>query len=152
MSPDTLFAICNNGVLPFWALLAVAPGWVWTQRLVHSALVPLVLAAVYAAAIVAGIGGAPDGGSFGSLAGVMAFFSVPFAALAGWIHYLVFDLFVGAWEVRDARRSAIPHWAVLPCLALTLMLGPVGLGLYLLVRLALKRNPLLVEVAGAPAS
>jgi hypothetical protein len=147
MSADTIFAICNNGVLPFWALLAVAPGWVWTQRLVHSAGVPLVLAAVYGFAIAAGIGAAPEGGSFGSLAGVMAFFSVPFAALAGWIHYLAFDLFVGAWQVRDARRLGIGHGWVLPCLAFTLLLGPIGLGLYLVVRLVRKREPLLAEVA-----
>jgi hypothetical protein len=147
MSPDVVFAICNNAVLPFWLLLAVAPGWVWTQRFVHSALVPFALGAVYAASIAASLSSPAEGGGFGSLAGVMVFFAQPWGALAGWIHYLVFDLFVGAWEVRDARRRDISHWAVLPCLALTLMLGPVGLGLYLLVRLGLQRGPLLEETA-----
>ena len=54
-------------------------------------------------------------------------FTSPHAVLAGWIHYLAFDLFVGAWEVRDARRHGLSHWMVVPCLALTLMLGPFGL-------------------------
>jgi hypothetical protein len=145
MSAETIFLVCNNGVLPFWLLLAVAPGWLWTQRLVHSAGVPLLLGAVYLFSIAAGFGDAPEGASFGSLAGVMLFFSHPYGALAGWIHYLAFDLFVGAWEVRDARRREISHWALLPCLALTLMLGPIGLGLYLILRLALQREPGLEE-------
>lgn len=135
MSAESLFQICNNGILPFWLLLAGAPGWRWTQRIVHSAAVPLLLAIVYACALAVGLSAPPEGGSFGSLAGVMAFFTNPWAALAGWVHYLVFDLFVGAWEVRDARRRGIHHGLVLPCLLATLMVGPVGLGLYLLVRL-----------------
>ena len=66
----------------------------------------------------------------------MAAFTSPHAALAGWIHYIAFDLFVGAWEVRDARRRGIPHGWVLPALFLTLMAGPLGLLFYLLVRFA----------------
>ena len=54
--------------------------------------------------------------------------------LAGWVHYLVFDLFVGSWEVSDARRLGIPHLFVVPCLILTFLLGPCGLLLYLAVR------------------
>jgi hypothetical protein len=70
----------------------------------------------------------------------MLFFTSPYATLVGWVHYLVFDLFVGAWEVRDARRREIPHLAVVPCLVVTLMLGPVGLLAYLTLRFALKRE------------
>jgi len=47
--------------------------------------------------------------------------------LAGWVHYLAFDLFIGSWEVEDAAANGIPHWLLLPCLFLTLMVGPVGL-------------------------
>jgi hypothetical protein len=52
----------------------------------------------------------------------------------GWAHYLAFDLFVGSWEVRDSQRLKIPHWQVVPCLLFTLMVGPVGLVLYLTLR------------------
>ena len=54
--------------------------------------------------------------------------------LAGWVHYLAFDLFVGSWEVEDARARGVSHWLVLPCLLCTFLAGPAGLGLYLLVR------------------
>lgn len=143
IDPATVFLVCNTGVIPFWVLLAAAPGWVWTGRLVHSLAVPAALGTVYAAALL--LADAPDGAGFGSLDGVMRFFDAPWAALAGWVHYLVFDLFVGAWEVRDARRLGIPHAAVLPCLLFTLMLGPIGLGLYLALRLALRRRAGLAE-------
>jgi hypothetical protein len=60
--------------------------------------------------------------------------------LAGWIHYLAFDLFVGSWEVRDAQRVGIHHLFVVPCLVLTVLFGPIGLLLYLLLRAALRRR------------
>ena len=144
MTAETLFLICNNGVLPAWLLLVVAPGWVWTQRLVHSAFIPILLGGVYGWAFLSS-SGAPEGASFFSLSGVMLFFTAETAALAGWVHYLVFDLFVGAWEVRDSRRLGIHRLAVVPCLVFTLMLGPLGLLAYLLLRLAWTRRFLLDE-------
>ena len=87
----------------------------------------------------------PDGGGFGTLQGVMILFQSPTAVLGGWIHYLVFDLFIGAWIVRDARRQGINHWLTTPLLLATLMAGPAGLMLYLLLRLAMKRTVTLAE-------
>jgi hypothetical protein len=54
--------------------------------------------------------------------------------VAGWVHYLIFDLFVGAWESRDAVRREVPHWLAVPCLLGTLMFGPIGLLLYITAR------------------
>lgn len=138
MSPDTMFLVCSYGVMPAWLLLAVAPGWSWTGRLVHAVWIPLLLGAVYLVGFV-GADDAPEGAGFGSLAGVMLFFTSPHAVLVGWVHYLVFDLFVGAWEVRDAQRLGIHHVLVLPCLFFTLMTGPIGLALYLALRLVRAR-------------
>ena len=142
MNPETVFTICNYGVLPFWLLLAIAPGWPGTQRLVHAVWLPLLLGAVYIWALVAN---PAEGGSFGSLTGVMELFRSPHAVLAGWVHYLAFDLFIGAWEVRDARRRQIPPLMLLPCLIFTLMLGPIGLLLYLSLRFVRTRSTGLEE-------
>ncbi len=139
MSLETLFSVCNLAVIPAWLLLALVPRWEWTQRLVHAAWIPIALALVYGWALFASPT-APEGAGFSSLAGVMALFTSPQAVLAGWIHYLVFDLFVGAWEVRDAARHRIPHGLLLPCLFFTFMLGPIGLALYLVLRAALRRE------------
>jgi hypothetical protein len=133
MTADQLFLVCNYGVLPAWVLLAVAPGAAITQRIVHAVWIPALLTAVYIWALFLNPS-PPEGGSFSSLPGVTALFADPRVALGGWVHYLVFDLFVGAWEVRDSRRRGIPHLLVLPCLLFTLMFGPIGLCLYLALR------------------
>ena len=86
-----------------------------------------------------------EGAGFGDLESLMKMFQSPWAVVAGWIHYLVFDLFIGAWIVRDARRQGINHWLTVPFLFVTLMAGPAGLMLYLLLRLAMKRDTSLIE-------
>jgi hypothetical protein len=144
MTPDSLFMICNNGVLPAWLLLAFAPSWSWTQRIVQQIWIPILLGSVYLGVLLTSPE-APAGGGFSSLRGVMTSFTSPHFALVGWVHYLAFDLFVGAWEVRDAQRRSISHWLVVPCLLLTLMLGPIGLLAYLGLRFGLKREVSLDE-------
>lgn len=150
MDYDRWFLIATVAVMPFWVLLIVAPRWRFTQRFVHAATIPLILAAAYLLFAVPGFfpGQTPPGGGFTSLAEVMVLFQSKPAVLAGWLHYLVFDLFVGAWQARDAQRRGIAHWIVVPCLVLTLLLGPVGLALYLVVRLILTRAWSLDETAG----
>ena len=145
MSPDQLFLICNYAVLPAWLLLMVAPHHRITQLLVHAIWIPLLLGPFYIWALFFGEPSA-DGAGFGSLQAVMLLFQSPTAVLGGWIHYLVFDLFIGAWIVRDAKRQGINHWLTVPFLFITLMAGPAGLMLYLLLRLGLKRSLTLVEV------
>ena len=143
MTPELVFAIANNGILLFWLLLIVAPAWRGTQILVHSVAIPVALGLTYIwllSTAVFGGQGAPAGASFFSLHGVAALFSSPFALTAGWVHYLVFDLFVGAWEARDARRRGVPQLALIPCLIVTLLVGPVGLLSYLTLRAVLGKG------------
>jgi hypothetical protein len=149
MSPELIFAVANNGILVFWLLLIVAPRWRGTQLAVHSIALPLVLGLAYLWLFTrVWIGGeAAPGTSYFTLPGVMALFDSPTGAVMGWIHYLVFDLFVGAWEARDAARRGIAHWMVVPCLIVTLMAGPIGLALYLALRIALRRGGFLLDAA-----
>jgi hypothetical protein len=136
VTPDVIFTWANYGALVFWAFLVLVPGWRGTQLIVHSAAPLFLLGLLYASLAFPSFfgSGVPEGASFTSLDGLMVFFTYKPAVVAGWIHYLVFDLFVGAWEVRDARRRGLNHPLVVPCLLLTLLLGPVGLMLYLIVR------------------
>ena len=69
-----------------------------------------------------------------SLAGIGALFTDPRALLLGWVHYLAFDLWVASWEVEEGRRIGLTHWLVGPCVFLTIMLGPLGLLLFLAIR------------------
>ena len=139
MNADTIFSIANTSVLPFWLLLIVAPRWRVTALLVHSPVVVLLLAPVYGYMLF-GYPGPEVALDFSSLDSVVAGFAVKHAVVAGWIHYLVFDLFIGAWESRDARRHGISHLFVVPCLVLTLMLGPLGLLAYVAVRFFAKKK------------
>jgi hypothetical protein len=137
MTLETAFTAANLFALLGWAALIFAP--VARARLVAAArIVGFVLCLAYATALTLALThptpGAAAGGGFGSLAAVAILFSNKGALLAGWIHYLAFDLWTGAWEARDAERAGVPHWLVLPCLFLTFMAGPVGLGLYLIIR------------------
>jgi len=138
MTLETLFAAANYTVLPFWLLLIVAPRWRWTQLLVHGPVVLLLLTPIYAYMLF-GYGPAPERIDFTSLYGVMVAFTSPSVVVAGWIHYLIFDLFVGAWESRDALRRGVPHLWLVPCLIATLLVGPIGLTLYVIVRFAAAR-------------
>ena len=79
-------------------------------------------------------------GGFGSLADVATLFQKRELLLAGWIHYLCFDLFIGSWEVRDSQKHGIPHFVMIPCLLMTFMLGPIGLLFYFAIRTAKLRS------------
>jgi hypothetical protein len=139
MDYESLFSAANMLVMPGWLLLVFLPRWRYTTSMITSCLLPAVLGVCYVALFAANFRSQPDGfAAFNTLAGVKSLFQNDALLLAGWIHYLAFDLFVGSWEVRDARRLGIPHLLVIPCLAATLMLGPAGLLAYLVLRLALR--------------
>jgi len=133
MPLEILFKAANYAVLPFWLLLVIAPRWRWTQLLVHGPAVVLLLTPIYAYMLF-GYGPSPKNIDMTTLYGVMSAFTAPHIVVAGWIHYLIFDLFIGAWESRDAERLNIPHLLVIPCLLATLVVGPVGLLLYVIIR------------------
>jgi hypothetical protein len=133
MSAQQLFSLLNLAAVAGWLLLALSPRW---PRLVDVAgrVFPAAFAGIYI--VVIATNWSSSEGSFSSLSGVAQLFADPWLLLAGWTHYLAFDLFVGAWEVRDARDRGISHLAVLPCLLLTFLFGPAGWLLYLGVRTA----------------
>ena len=135
MSPEQIFSLAGALSMLGWAGLVLAPRWTITRDWLAPVVVPLLIGVVYVTLMLTYIDRAPEGGGFDSLAGVAALFSVEELLLAGWIHYLAFDLFVGAWEVRDAQEQGIHHLLVIPCLVLTLMAGPGGLLLYWVIRL-----------------
>ncbi len=128
-------------MLPGWLLLVAAPRWRWTQR-VAALILPLALAAVYLTLLI--IHFHKDAGGFGSLAEVTKLFANPYLLLAGWIHYLAFDLFTGSWLVRDSERLRIAHAYVVPCLLLTFLFGPVGLLTWFLIRASLRGRSALI--------
>jgi hypothetical protein len=138
MSPNQIFAVANFAALCCWLLLVVLPDRRWVNHLVSGVAVPAVFAALYT--IIIAINFAGSEGGFSSLPDVALLFRNPWLLLAGWIHYLAFDLLVGSWEARDARDRGIGHLFVVPCLILTFLFGPAGWLLYLGVRTRLRTS------------
>ena len=146
MQSEMVYTIVNAAIIPFWLLLLFVPHAKPTKLLVHSGLVPVIFGLVYIYYFVTSfLTGGPEGASMSSLAGLMIAFSVPEGLIGAWVHYLIFDLFVGAWIVRDAKREDIHHLATVIPLLLTFMAGPFGLVLYIALRGGLKRRFTLSE-------
>lgn len=142
LAPAPLFGYANAFASLGWLLLGLAPRWALTRRGVLSGAWPLALAALYAAALLAHHAGPAGGaGGFGSLAQVRQLFASDWALLAGWVHYLCFDLWLGAWQVQDGQRRGVPHPLLLPGLALTFLAGPVGLLVHCGMRRLAARPP-----------
>jgi hypothetical protein len=131
MTAEQLFSILNLMTVAAWLPLVFLPRVRWTATLLP-VVMPSLLAVVYVVLVATTL--ARSEGGFSSLAGVRALFDNPWALLAGWTHYLAFDLFIGGWEVRDAQRRGIPHLLIVPGLVLTFFVGPAGLLLYLATR------------------
>ena len=137
MDLERVFSVASAIAAVGWLFLVVVPKRPLTLHFA-GVFFPLLLALMYLYFIAMHIRGAEGG--FGSLADVAMLFQKRELLLAGWIHYLCFDLFIGAWEVRDSQRNGIPHLVVIPCLIMTFMLGPIGLLFYFAIRSAKLRS------------
>ena len=133
MTADQIFSIANLAAVLCWILLALFPDRRWVTQRVAGTAMPALFAAAYIAIVIAVF--PRTDGSFSTLAGVTLLFANPWLLLAGWLHYLAFDLLIGTWEARDSVERGVPRWALVPCLFLTLMFGPAGWLAYRVVRL-----------------
>ena len=139
MNWDTLFQLANYWAIAAWIALAFLPrGPKILALILYLGVFLLCLAytVLIAGFLSGGIdpGGPGSGGNLTTLAGVMKLFDTPGGATLGWIHYLAFDLFAGLWIARDADQKGFGRIAQSPFLLLTLLAGPVGLFLWLIVR------------------
>lgn len=139
MKLEWLFLICTYGVVPAWWLLTFAPKWKWTDKIVQQLWIPALLACLFVILLITK-NPRPPGADLWSLNGLELIYSRPDAVLISWLHFLTLDLFVGAWQVRDSIRLKIHPLLVAPCLFLTFAAGPMGLLLYFIVRLSLRRT------------
>ncbi len=146
MPNDLIFQIAGTISLMSWVFLFIFYKKDWCYIVLLSGVV-LAFSVIYAILLGYGLSTGGVEGGFGSLDEVALLFSNREALLAGWIHYLSFDLFVGMWEARDAHKHGINRWVLLPCLFFTFMAGPIGLLLYLLLRsIHLKKIAHAIEV------
>ena len=138
MSAEVIFSVTNLIALISWIWLLIFPFRPITHKILIGVSVA-VLSVCYAWLIFRTLGPG-DFEKFQTLEGVTSLFSVPGAVLVGWIHYLAFDLMTGVFIAHNASKHGIRHIAIIPCLLLTFMLGPVGLLLYLIIRWAVTKH------------
>lgn len=132
MPLEAVFSAANSLAMAGWAALLIAPRHRLANWWIAGLIIPVLLSAAYAALMA--LHWPTAEGGFASLADVAALFRTPGVLLAGWLHYLAFDLFLGAWMCRRAAAERMSPWAVRLCLPPTFLAGPVGLLLFLGLR------------------
>ncbi len=125
MTPEHVFSITGSIAMTGWVILALAPRRWPLLNALPRLILPAILGLFYAAYIFAFF--AVSGGGYGTLAEVRQLFTLDELLLAGWIHYLAFDLMIGAYLADRLDRAGIGRLMQLPVLFATLMFGPVGL-------------------------
>ena len=133
-----VFSTVNIMALIAWAVLIALPRWPALLAAVLYLGVGL-LCLVYGVSLIGLLSGVipnPQGGGadFTTIEGVRSVFASDAGVTIGWTHYLAFDLFVGLWIARDADAKNISRFLQAPVLLATLMAGPLGLGIWLLLR------------------
>ena len=148
-TPDQLFGWAGQAAMVGWLVLMLLPRrWPWLLAIPRF-IIPFGLSLLYAGLAMAHFF-TVDGGGYGSLAEVSALFEKDEILLAGWIHYLAFDLFIGGWIAVNADKLGVNRLVQVPILIATFMFGPVGLAIFLAMRAGyFRRSP--SEPLGAAA-
>lgn len=132
MTADSFYGYASILIFIPWGLLIFASRWRYSEAIAFGSALFLSLAAAWFTFHYLSDGDA--GGNLLSLDGLKNLFRSQAMVLTGWFNYLSFSLLVGIWQVHDARQEKIPHIAVVPGLVLTLLAGPAGLLIYLVIR------------------
>jgi hypothetical protein len=132
MEANSIFNFGNSFVLIGWVLLIILPQWKYTQATILNGIIVL-FSILYSYLILKDIGNF-NPNSFSTLANVKALFTNDSAVAAGWLHYLAFDLFVGAYIVRKGIEIGLPRWLYTLALPFTFMFGPMGYLIFFLFK------------------
>ena len=132
MSFDQGFSIASTTAMAGWFALLLLPRWPLLVSALRYGLIGA-LSVAYAVLIMVFFFRV-EGGGFNTIGEVRALFMSDGGLLAGWIHYLAFDLFVGIWIAGEADRIGMSRLLQIPILIATFMFGPIGLLIYLASR------------------
>jgi Domain of unknown function (DUF4281) len=140
VDPQALFAIAFPLAVPFWALMILVPGWAWTRRVISSPLIVVPPLLVYVVLLVPQFAAFAGPVASADLPGVTAVLGTTAGAAAIWAHAIGFDLFVGRWMYLDSRERGVAPLVMAPLFVLTILLSPLGLLAYLLLRTLLRAS------------
>ena len=158
---EAIYQVANIGVIPLWLLIIFAPTSKITQAFVNNLFIPSILAFTYGYLALEQIypsdsfNNITQKDSSGFLSGLkqdpldflnnfklylgldqlMVLMNNTLFVLIFWIHFLTISLFLGVWIANDAIKYNIHKLIVIFPLILTYFSGPIGLFLYLILRL-----------------
>jgi hypothetical protein len=136
---ETYFIAAHAVAFLGWAPLFASP---WTGRrraIAWARWIAIPLCLLYLVFLFTHLKAIPTDAGY-TLAAVGRAFDKPVLLLAGWIHYLVLDLWVGTWQAEHADEANVPPALLLLCLVSTMMIGPLGLLLYLGIAAVTRRR------------
>lgn len=130
----TLFDLTFLLIAPFWALMILAPKWSWTKKIAESHLIVLPPVVIYVVLMIPVLPELLPLVTRPELAKLAEFMSTDTGAALVWAHMIAWDLFVGRWMYLEGRRLDVHPLVMAPVLVITILLAPVGLPLFLIVR------------------
>jgi len=133
MLVSEIFSICNLVILFGWLLLLILPKWKYTQAIILNGLL-VVFAIVYTFLLFQDINKISMD-SFSTLAKLKVLFQSDTAVAAGWVHYLVFDLFVGTYIVKKSLQIGLSRLAFSCILPFVFMSSPIGYLIFSIVKI-----------------
>lgn len=148
MTPDDVFAGAGQLAVLGWAALILGPRRVGWFSPIPALIIPGLLSLLYGLLVLTRMAEA-DGG-FDTLAAVRSLFADDWVLLAGWVHYLAFDLMVGAVVAARMDRAEVSRVVQAPILLFVFLLGPLGALLALLTETIRRLDARTVPVHPAP--
>jgi hypothetical protein len=138
MTADDFYWYASVLIFIPWGLLIAAPRYKYTEMIAFAAAVILLVAAAWFT--IRYLTSTEEGGSLLSFEGINRLFRNEQMLLTGWLNYLSFCLLVGVWQVNDSQKEKISPIFIAPSLLLTMITGPAGLLLYLVIRFFKTKN------------
>lgn len=129
LAPDLIFSLGNAIAFAGWMILILLPRRFRRLNAVPKYAIPTLFGLVYAGITLSRF--VDSGGGYGSLEAVRTLFSADELLVAGWLHYLAFDLFVGCWIAEQADRMGLSRLIQGVILLVTFVVPPVGLALFI---------------------
>ncbi|MFD5826966.1 ABA4-like family protein [Lentzea sp. NPDC060358] len=130
----TLFDLTFLVAAPFWALMILLPTWSWTKRIAESYLIVLPPALIYVVLLVPEFTTVLPLVTRPEIGPLAEYLATDSGTALVWAHMLAWDLFVGRWIYLEGRRLGIHPLVVAPVLVITILLAPVALPVFLVIR------------------
>ena len=137
---DMIYLWLNFGVIPFWITLIFFPQSKVCNYLVISIFPFFILSLIYSYLLytyfVDGYNFSQNFSLYLSIDNLKTLFSENSFLLLFWIHFLAVNLFTGCWIVKDSQKFSLSKYLIFFPLIITYFLGPIGLFVYWLIRIA----------------